>query len=125
MRLREGRWGQFYSCTRYPVCRGTHGAHEDGRPLGIPGDARTKALRLAAHAAFDRLWTGRGWKRPQAYRWLARQLGIAHGDCHIAMFDAETCIRVAEVCHDEETRPLERRIRRRGGRGRRWLNRPR
>lgn len=31
MALRAGRFRPFYSCTRYPACRGAHGAHPAGR----------------------------------------------------------------------------------------------
>ena len=35
MMLRESKFGLFYGCSTFPVCRATHGAHKDGRPLGI------------------------------------------------------------------------------------------
>lgn len=46
MLLRESRFGKFYGCTRFPECRGTHGAHPDGRPLGVPANAETKEARV-------------------------------------------------------------------------------
>lgn len=54
--LRRGRFDLFYGCERYPACRGSHGAHPDGRPLGIPADAATRKARNDAHGYFDRLW---------------------------------------------------------------------
>jgi sigma54-dependent transcription regulator len=36
--------------------------------------------------------------RPRAYAWLAHQLGLGPGECHIALFDRATCERVVEVC---------------------------
>lgn len=50
--------------------------------------------RIRAHLAFDRLWQ-RGWMpRPEAYAWLAEQLGLPVEKTHIALFDFETCERV-------------------------------
>src|SRR5208282_5226656 len=31
----------FYGCSRFPECKGAHGAHTDGRPKGTPGDRKT------------------------------------------------------------------------------------
>jgi len=90
--------GLFYGCTKFPQCRGTHGAHADGKPLGTPANKTTKAARMVAHAAFDGLWRARGWKRNDAYGWLAGELGIGREACHIAMFDAETCALVVIAC---------------------------
>lgn len=99
----------FYGCIHYPLCRATHGAHPDGRPLGKPADAETKRWRIAAHAALDPLW-GRDEEgvhcqiqkrqRRVIYAWLAEQLGIRNvgEECHIAMFDSAQCQRVIEAC---------------------------
>lgn len=82
----------FYGCSRYPACRSTHGAHPDGRPLGVPGDAATKAARVAAHAAFDRLWKeGHVPSRAAAYAWLRAAMGLSREEGHIARFDPARC----------------------------------
>lgn len=97
MALRSGRHGPFYSCTRYPACKGSHGAHPDGRPLGTPADAATRAARVAAHRAFDRLWSRAvPGSRKRAYAWLASELGVAV--VHMGEMDAATCARVVELC---------------------------
>lgn len=115
MRLRSGRFGQFWSCSRFPSCRGSLGAHPDGRPVGAPSDTATRAARQRAHAAFDRLWQAcapdndggqrlggnllsRGRLRGLAYRWLAEQVGVRIEKCHIACFDLEMCERVVLTC---------------------------
>ncbi len=99
----------FYGCLNYPLCRATHGAHPDGRPLGKPADAPTKRWRIAAHAALDPLW-GRDEEglhkqiqnryRRAVYAWLAGQLGISNvgEDCHIGLFDATRCEQVVNAC---------------------------
>ena len=91
---------KFWGCSEWPACKGIHGAHPDGRPLGIPGDAETKKARQRAHAAFDELWKARCWSRSQGYAWLRERLGITRSECHIAMFDVTTCERVVAVCKE-------------------------
>lgn len=93
MHLRDSRHGLFYGCATFPTCRATHGAHPDGRPLGTPANAETKAARIAAHDAFDKLWREpeRYMTRRDAYRWLADLLGLTPGDAHIGSFDRGQC----------------------------------
>ena len=117
MWIKGSRFGLFYGCENFPGCKGTHSAHADGRPMGVPGDGPTKIARHKAHRDFDRLWLGadrlyttvhgrnraRAKKtiirtaRRRAYEWLAIQLGLGFDDCHIGNFDLETCQRVVEV----------------------------
>ena len=52
-------------------------------------------------SVFDTLWREKLMKRNQAYKWLAVQLGIESRDCHIGMFDIETCKKVIELANDE------------------------
>jgi ssDNA-binding Zn-finger/Zn-ribbon topoisomerase 1 len=98
---RTSRWGRFYGCSRWPACNTTHGAHPDGRPLGVPANAATRAARVRAHAAFDALAKARGWTRGEAYRWLAARLYLDRRECHIARFDAARCAFVVELCEGE------------------------
>jgi ssDNA-binding Zn-finger/Zn-ribbon topoisomerase 1 len=94
---RTSAFGPFYGCERFPACRATHGAHPDGRPLGTPANAATKAARIRAHAAFDVLWKGGAMKRNEAYYQLSKALGITRAECHIANFDAAMCERVVDA----------------------------
>lgn len=101
--LRPSKYGLFYGCERFPRCKAAHGAHPDGRPLGIPADGVTKRARIRAHAAFDPLWMVDGVRgkekrraRSRAYVWLARQLGIEH--VHMGELSIEDCDRVIAVC---------------------------
>ncbi len=92
MILRNSQYGKFYGCTKFPVCRATHGAHKDtGEPLGIPGDAETKKLRMEAHELFDKLWITKLMKRQDAYRWLQNAMGMTKDEAHIARFDKQQC----------------------------------
>lgn len=109
-KTRDGKDKMFYGCSRFPNCRAIHGAHPDGKPLGIPGNQETKAARIKAHAAMDKVVQERGWgkdaKDPRArrglYLWLGRKMGFEEREiaekCHIAMFDVNQCQRVIEIC---------------------------
>lgn len=67
-------------------------------PLGRLANAALRRAKSAAHAAFDPLWKTKRMSRSDAYGWLAAELGISKANCHIGMFDLETCQRVVSVC---------------------------
>lgn len=86
---------KFYGCSRYPSCRGTHGAHqESGEPMGTPADPDTKAARMRAHAAFDTLWRSGAMKRKAAYAWMRETLGLTPDQAHVSRMDVATCERL-------------------------------
>ena len=92
MYLKKGKHGKFYGCTNFPECREVHCAHQDtGEPMGIPADKETRQWRLKAHEVFDKLWRNGGWKRSEAYRWLAKVMGLDKKEAHIGMFDMAQC----------------------------------
>lgn len=66
-------------------------------PLGRLADAKLRADKSAAHAAFDPIWRHGDMKRGDAYKWLAGQLGIEQSECHISMFDRVTCRKVIQI----------------------------
>ena len=93
----------FYSCV---PCGAYVGCHDGTtQPLGCLANAQLRVAKMAAHTAFDPLWKSHRLTRTAAYRWLARELGIEVGDCHIGMFDVEQCRRVVEVCQKWQTDP--------------------
>lgn len=110
MVLRLSKYGLFYGCPRFPQCRGTHCAHPDGAPIGIPCNAETKRARMAAHAAFDGMWkawaerAGNCAARNDAYAWLRLEMGLTKEQAHIGRFDKEQCARVVELV---KTRPMQ------------------
>ena len=55
-------------------------------------------MRKKAHEEFDPIWKRGKINRGQAYQWLAEQLGIEVGACHISWFDAATCELVIRIC---------------------------
>jgi len=94
--LRRGAYGLFYGCSRWPSCQCTHGAHADGRPLGVPATAAVRAARIAVHAVFDRLWRrqnapGNKRRRARCYRALAMHLRLPVEETHIGRFTEAQC----------------------------------
>ena len=100
MMLRNSRYGLFWGCSRFPECRSTHGAHPDGRPLGKPATAEVKQARIAAHAAFDRLWKGGGMRRSDAYRWLTQAMGRTQ-QMLMGEMDAAECAEVVRLVSEK------------------------
>lgn len=109
MRLRPGRFGQFYACINYPDCSGAHGAHPDGSPKGFPGNAATRKARVDAHVAFDRLWNRGAMSRRDAYRWMRTVMSMTKREAHIAKFTEADCRRlidrVATYVAEQRSRP--------------------
>jgi ssDNA-binding Zn-finger/Zn-ribbon topoisomerase 1 len=98
MVLRNSKHGKFYGCSKYPKCRASHGAHEDGTPLGKPADQETKDARIEAHNIFDMLWKGIGpLTRKEAYKWMQEKMGLSEAEAHIGMFDKEQCEKLIQV----------------------------
>lgn len=85
----------FYGCSRFPECRGTHGAHPNGSPLGVPASKEVKEWRIKAHDAFDTLWKcgGINMTRKKAYQLLTQEMGESK-QVHIGELDIEGCNRV-------------------------------
>ncbi len=91
MRLRDSRYGKFYGCVRFPACRATHGAHQTGKPLGIPVNKETRELRIRAHEMFDLLWMKKIMVRQEAYRWMQKKMKLTKEKAHIGCFDKQQC----------------------------------
>ena len=86
----------FWRCE---PCGAHVGCHPGGdKPLGRLADAELRRWKGRAHGAFDPLWKSGHMRRKDAYKWLARQLGIKPKDCHIGTMDIPTCQRVVEIC---------------------------
>jgi hypothetical protein len=86
--------GVYYRCPDPDCGRGTHGAHPDGGPLGVPASEPTKQARIRAHEAFDTFWKGMAMRRGDAYRWLAKMLDLPVEHCHIGQFTILQCEQV-------------------------------
>lgn len=95
----------FYGCSNYPNCTGTHTAHPDGSPCGIPANKETRQWRIKAHDAFDSVWKAHSLFKPlserrkirnRAYKLLTKQLGESE-PVHIANADIKMCQRIIEA----------------------------
>ena len=87
----------FWQCA---PCHARVGCHKGTKkPFGRLADSHLRYWKVQAHEVFDRKWKSGGQKkRTKMYFWLAGELGISEKDCHIGMFDVETCKKVVEVC---------------------------
>lgn len=101
MEIRPSKYGCFYGCTRYPDCRGTHGAHSDGRPKGIPANKETREARIRAHRVFDQIWKGQHMSRRDAYRWMREVMHLSHNEAHIGRFDSESCEKLIAFVYEK------------------------
>lgn len=87
----------FYQCS---PCEAYVGCHQDTtEPLGRLSNAELRDAKMKAHAAFDPNWQSRKMARVHAYRLLSKNLGIHIDECHIGMFDVETCSKVVAICN--------------------------
>jgi len=102
-------YGMVYLCR---PCSAYVGVHKGtNKALGRLANAELRKAKMEAHKWFDQIAkTEAGvinsvWpefvkvtsNREKAYLWLSKMLGIPSDDCHIGMFDVETCDRVIEV----------------------------
>lgn len=92
---------QFWSCS---PCKAWVGCHKRSNavPLGRLANAELRREKTAAHAAFDPIWKSGRKSRRGAYEWLSKRLSIPFKDCHIGMFDVDTCKRVVAACDEFE-----------------------
>lgn len=89
----------FYGCAtfRRTGCSGSHSAHPDGSPMGVPANRETKNARVRAHDAFDRMWRGMGMERDDAYRWMQKAMGLTVEDAHIGRFTIIECEKLVAI----------------------------
>ena len=90
----------FYGCTKFPACRGSHGAHPDGSPKGTPANKETRLARIRAHTVFDQIWKDNLVKhRGAAYNWMREVMHLSRTDAHIARFNKEQCDRLVVLVY--------------------------
>jgi hypothetical protein len=95
-----------YLCAPCKAWVGVHKNTNPPIPLGRLATAELRALKIRAHAAFDKLWRAaikfRKWRRNKArnlaYAWLAREMGIEVDRCHIGMFDIDQTNQAIAIC---------------------------
>jgi ssDNA-binding Zn-finger/Zn-ribbon topoisomerase 1 len=87
----------YYRCLNFPECKGTLGAHTDGRPRGTPGSRQTRQARIDVHNMFDRIWQQGRMSRPQAYAWMRQVMALSEEEAKISQFSAEQCERLISL----------------------------
>lgn len=95
----------FWICWPCDAYVGCHRGDSEGwdcgtKPLGTPAKKELRMARAELHGSFDKLWTEGRMRRTNAYSWLAKRLGISVDECHIGMFDVDTCKRAMVVTRD-------------------------
>lgn len=96
-------YGMIWLCRYDQAWVGVHKNSPTNAPLGRLANAELRRAKQEAHAAFDPLWKSRRMSRASAYAMLAAALGIDVKDCHIGLFDVETCKRAVEICEARVT----------------------
>jgi hypothetical protein len=85
-----------------PVDAKGKGGQGDGTvPLGRLANAELRRWKSNVHQLFDPIWKSGKKSRGGAYKWLAEELGIEIDECHIGIFDIETCKRAIAVCRPQ------------------------
>jgi hypothetical protein len=67
--------------------------NERYRKPSLPGTP-LRAARHRAHERFDLIWRRGYLTRSEAYAWLAVQMEMPEGDCHMGMLSREECAKV-------------------------------
>ena len=67
--------------------------NERYRKPSMPGTPLPDA-RARAHARFDLIWKRGYLTRTEAYAWLAVQMEMPEGDCHMGMLSRDECAKV-------------------------------
>ena len=89
--------GKCYLCRNCKAFVGVHTGTEI--PLGTLANNELREERKKAHYKFDKLWKKptRIMTRCNAYKWLAKEMGIDIKNTHIALFEIEQCKKVIEL----------------------------
>jgi hypothetical protein len=93
---------RFYKCSPCDAYVGIHKGTD--KPFGRLANAELRKWKMKAHAAFDPIWRvpcpEKLMGRKKSYKWLSEVMDIPKSQCHIGMFDIETCKKVIEVSNN-------------------------
>ena len=79
MRLTVGCYSLHYSCSKWPNCDGTHGAHPNGDPMGIPANKKVRELRETVYQQLNLIWNYKFKpERNQMYQWIKQNCKKEH-----------------------------------------------
>ena len=98
MPLIKDNFGIRYKCKS--PCRGSHGAHPDGKPLGTPANSRIRKARSEAHLVFDVLWQSGKMSRVEAYAWMRSTLRLQPDEAHISSMNVAQCRSLIQAVQD-------------------------
>lgn len=91
-------WPWMYRCDK---CDSYVGMHPfTNIPLGTLADKETRTARNECKQSFNEIWQDGHMSRSDAYKWLAKKMGIKQEECHFGWFDADTCYTAANHCLD-------------------------
>lgn len=77
-----GNWPYCYFCHN---CGASVGCHPNSFiPMGYMATSQVRRLRAKLHKLLDPIWKLKYLSRSQTYNWLATQLDIDMGECHIS-----------------------------------------
>lgn len=77
---------KFWSCSRWPLCDATVGAHPDGRPMGPAAPPRIRHLRRRCHELAELMWPwASAAARSAFYLWLRETTGLPAERAHVGM----------------------------------------
>src|SRR5690606_21982374 len=97
-----GDWPYAYRCSPCDAHVGRHPNTES--PLGILADRALRSAKTEAKHKWQQLSRLKGWKRGEAYRWLAEAMEIPRPECHFGHFDESRCGLALELCSKELSR---------------------
>lgn len=124
--LKSNDYGNIYQCNN---CGASVGCHVGTKaPLGRMASAKIRKLRIDVHKEFDPIWRKRILRRPDAYDWLGRQLGIERSKCHMSMLTEEQLTKAIEVSKEFmriEAPIHQRRLKKRNAKLKRQIKRER
>lgn len=93
-----GHWPYAYCCVDVD-CGSRVGIHpHTDIPLGTLADGSTRVARQQGKRVFNQMLQVYGLERPEAYLWLAEQMGIPTAECHWAMFSIEQSETARRAC---------------------------
>lgn len=98
MAIKQGPFGQFLGCIRYPACKGTrHMKTLQDNTLDPTAGDELKKLRMSGHRTLEEFCKTLGRTRSSAYRTMAKHMGISPDRAHFGMFNEDKCKKAIDI----------------------------
>lgn len=88
----------FWFCKPCNASVGVH-EHSNNVPFGPLANLELRKARSKAHSAVDFIWQSGDKTRTATYKWLAKEMVIPVGMCHIGKFTIEQCLEAEAVAN--------------------------